>query len=281
MNRGPAPIPSAPAPRNKSLTRDPADPSLRADPSPQDVRSESVESAPIREGWTHHLSQAIDGLKAQTSASPQGTDDLRDHAALRMLYLAAGQRDKALDPIPGAPALQQDFWSNQLFGLATYLDHEQIPRESDRARRAKGHLVAAASRLGQLGPLAVRNLAFCSEVRSYGVYEEFDSLEFEAGQQVLLYAEVDNYTSQETEKGFHTALKSGYEIWDDQGERIDRNEFSVTDDHCQNRRHDFFMRYRIHMPDRIKPGEYTLRLTIEDVQSGKFDHAQIEFRIKR
>src|SRR3712207_7293935 len=37
---------------------------------------------------------------------------------------------------------------------------------------------SAAARLGEAGSLVVRNLAFCSEVSSYGVFKEFDGNTF-------------------------------------------------------------------------------------------------------
>ena len=105
-------------------------------------------------------------------------------------------------------------------------------------------------------------------------------LQFEPGEEVLLYAEIDNFKSDETDEGFHTALRSSYQIVDSKGTRVTEHEFETTEEHCQSRRRDFFMRYYVWMPKRIYDGEYTLQLTIEDVKSQKIGTATIDFRIK-
>ena len=46
------------------------------------------------------------------------------------------------------------------------------------------------------------------------------------------------------------------------------------------RRRDFFMRYFIDMPTRIYDGEYTLKLTIEDLKGQTSGEAIIPFTIK-
>ena len=90
------------------------------------------------------------------------------------------------------------------------------------------------------------------------------SYEFHSGQEVLLYAEVENFKSAATEQGFHTALRSSYQILDNRGARVDQKEFEITEEHCQNPRRDYFIRYFVWMPKRIYGGTYTLQLTIED-----------------
>ncbi len=70
---------------------------------------------------------------------------------------------------------------------------------------ANQRLNEAASRLALLSPLTVRHIAFCTEVASYGVVTPFKETEFTPGEQVLLYAEVENFKSEETPKGFRTA----------------------------------------------------------------------------
>ena len=66
----------------------------------------------------------------------------------------------------------------------------------------------------------VRNLAFCTEVQSYGCVKPFKAYEFAPGQEVLLYAEVENFTSEATPKGYHTALRSSYQVLDGRGQRV-------------------------------------------------------------
>jgi hypothetical protein len=227
------------------------------------------------------LAAAIAALEAQTQEPPKSADEVSQHARLRMLYLTAGRREEALRPIPGISAAQQDFWSKQVFGLSTLLDNQRTPDAAKRAAEARQHLTLAASRLGELGTLVVRNLNFCTEVFSYGGFTRFDKNEFHPSQQVLLYAEVENFKSEETSKGFHTSLRSSYQILDSQGHRVAADDFPVTEEHCSNQRHDYFLRYFLFLPERIYDGKYTLQLTIEDTKSQKIGQSSIEFTIKQ
>ena len=230
--------------------------------------------------WQDQLQATIAGLEASTHDAPQSQAEVGRHATLRMLYLLAGRREDALQPINGISPVQQDFWSQEIYGLATYLDTERNPESARRATEALDRLRTATTKLGEQATLAVKNLTFCTEVTSFGVYKPFEKLEFQAGQEVLLYAEVENFRSQRDEKGYHTALRSSYQILDPHGARVEAKEFDVTEERCQNQRRDFFMRYHIWMPKRIYGGRYTLQLTIEDTQSQKIGQSSIEFTIK-
>ncbi|HEX4142904.1 MAG TPA: hypothetical protein VHY91_05080 [Pirellulales bacterium] len=229
--------------------------------------------------WHAHLKAAIRGMERETADPPSTTAAIGRHAGLRLLNLVDGDRDGALRPLAGVSATQQDFWSQQLFGLSTYLDAERTPDDARRAAAAAVHMRDANLKLGDMATLMVRNVAFATEVSSYGVYKKFDHYEFHSGQEVLLYAEVENFKSAATDQGFHTALRSSYQILDNRGARVDQKEFEVSEEHCQNPRRDYFIRYFVWMPKRIYGGTYTLQLTVEDTLSQKIGQASIEFTV--
>ena len=197
-----------------------------------------------------------------------------------MLYLMAGRRDDAVEPIISIPASHQEFWSKQLYGLATWLDAEETADDARRAGETKQILEEAVARLGESAPLVVRNLAFCTNVQSYGCTKQFKTSEFSPGQEVLLYAEVENFTSEATPEGFHTSLRSSYRIFDSRGRQVADHQFTTTEEHCQNPRRDFFIGYHLRLPDRIYPGKHTLQLTIEDLKSHKVGQSSIELTFK-
>ncbi len=64
----------------------------------------------------------------------------------------------------------------------------------------------------------------------------FEHDEFKPGGKVLLYAEVENFVSNQTPRGYHTALTGSYQIFDNEGRRVDEHEFSATEEWCQSRR---------------------------------------------
>lgn len=230
--------------------------------------------------WKHNLDAAITALEMQTREAPRTVDEVGKHARLRMLYLASGRRDDTMRPIPGVLPAEQDFWTEQLYALATYLGNDQLPDPGKRAAEAKRHLTNAVDKLGELGTLAVRNLAICTDVYGFGSYKEFDSLEFAPGDKVLVYSEVENYRSKSTEKGFLTTLRVSYEILDSDGHRVEQIQPPDIEDYCASRRRDFHIRHFVDMPQRMYDGTYTLQVTVEDTQGQKIGQSKIEFTVK-
>jgi hypothetical protein len=230
--------------------------------------------------WEAHMAAAIAELEAKSKGAPKTDAEVAQQAYLHMLYLLAGRRDEALAPIPGAPAAIQDFWSKQLCGLATWLDTDHTPDSARRAAETKRIFNEAMLRLGETAPLVVHNLAFCTEVQSFGSITPFKKAEFTPNQELLLYAEVENFAVQPTARGFHTALRSSFQIFDSRGQRIDDHQFPATEEYCQSQRRDFFIGYHLRLPKRIYNGKHTLQLTVEDLQSHKVGQSSIDLVIK-
>jgi hypothetical protein len=238
----------------------------------------SSPAAPLT--WQDELTKAIQLLETKTAEPAKTPAEASLHASLRLLYLAAGHRDDALRPIAGVSESQQEFWNKQVYGLSVYLDEKRTDDDTRRAAEAMTHFRAATAQLAASASLVVRNLNFCTAVDSYGVFKKFEKYEFTAGQEVLLYAEIENFKSEQTDRGYHTALKSHYQVLDSQGKRIADQDFAVTEEHCQNLRRDFFVRYHIWMPKQIATGNYTLQLTVEDTKGQKIGQSSIQFSIK-
>jgi hypothetical protein len=230
--------------------------------------------------WRGQLGAAIRAMEAETKAAPKGEGELAMEARLRMLYLLAGRREDALRPIADAPASVQDFWVKQLYGLSVWLDAERTPDAARRAAETKQALNEAVARLAETSPLVVRNLAFCTAVQSYGTIQPFKTAEFSPDQEVVLYAEVENFTAESTPKGFHTSLKIHYQVFDGRGQRVADFDFAPMEEYCQNCRRDFFISHHLRIPKRVYPGKHTLQLTVEDLQSRKVGQSTIDFVVK-
>lgn len=229
--------------------------------------------------WQQHLAAAIQSLSTTTVADPQSSAEVLDHARLRLLQVASGESDAALEPIPSLSTVEQDYWTKQLFALATYTDSTSPLDQKRRAALAADHLEDALVQLRQLGSLSVENLAFCTKVYDFGAYEEFPSDRFAPGRQVTLYAEVENFSSQQGETDYLTSLASSYEIVDDAGQRVGGGRFPDVEDHCRNRRRDFHIQYTLPLPATAAPGNYRLKLLIEDNLSDKRGQNSVEFEI--
>ena len=239
--------------------------------------TEIREAAP--RDWRVSLQDAIASLEAQCHSQPLSTSEAYRHARLRLLALAADDLNGAVAPVPGLSPTEQDYWSKQLFAIATMLDQQSQPEAHRRASAAGMHLAKAYDQLQQLGSLAVRNLTFCDSVTAYGSYVPRKSRRFLPGEQVTLYVEVENFRSVETEKGLHTVIGSSYRVVDEHGKQVDGQEYPVVDDYCLSRRRDFHIQYDVTLPERIYEGEYRLELTLTDQLGNKIGRASIDFEI--
>jgi hypothetical protein len=235
-----------------------------------------------QKNWREHLNAAIAAMEAEARQMPRSQAETDLQSRLRLLYLLADRREDALKPVASASATSQEFLSQEVYGLATWLDSDRITDSSRRAGETRLQLANALNRLSELAPLTLRNLSFVHKVGSYGNYEPFDSYEFRPDQEVILYVEVENYKSEETPKGFRTALQGSYQIYNSDHQQVTSQDLGVTEDSCRNPRRDFFLIYGFHMKKNkdMTPGKYTLKLTIEDKKSSKFGQASIDFTIR-
>jgi hypothetical protein len=230
--------------------------------------------------WQQSIQKAIADLEHRVSPSPTTTAEVHQHVSLRILRLLAGDTEKALEPIPHISPSEQDYWSRQLFALATYLDHHSQPDDKRRAAASVTHLEEAVANLRELGSLSLRNLSFCKTVYGYGAIEPYENDTFSPGQHVSLYVEVENYHSTSSEKGFNTSLGTSYEVLDEHGKRITSGDFPDVNDTCRNRRRDFHMQLGLTLPDNIAAGRYQLQLLVKDRQSDKIGNAKASFEIR-
>jgi hypothetical protein len=249
---------------------------------PQDGSGTTNDSTtdPGSHDWRRDVDQAIMDLKLRLPDAPQTTAEVHQQVSLRLLELLAGRTEDALKPIPQISHEEQDYWSSQIYALATYLDHHSQPDDKRRAAASVAHLEEAVGHLRELGSLSLRNLTFCKHVYDFGAYEPYDDVQFAPGQQLTLYVEVENYHSDSTDKGYCTSLGTSYEIFDDQGKRIDGGDFPDVEDCCRSRRRDFHIQYGMSMPKKLSPGKYRLDLVMKDRRGDKLGHASIDFEIR-
>jgi hypothetical protein len=229
--------------------------------------------------WRQQLNGAIEALEAETSANPPTPGDVTQQARLRLLYTVAGRREDAARPILDATPATQQFLSKEVEGLGTWLDAEHVPDPVRRAVEAKPALAEALAHLGETAPLMIRNAAFCTQALAFGSFKKVDKYEFFQDQNLLLYAELENFASERIDKGFCTSLRSGYQIVDHLGKQVAWHEFPPTQDLCKNVRRDFFIAYHLRLPNKMSPGKYLLRLLIQDTARQKTGQASIEFTV--
>ena len=198
------------------------------------------------------------------------SNELRTHIELRLLQLTEGQTDAARRPLPRLAPPEQQAWQQTVSQLEGFLQGRPTATPAPQTALAEPP-----------GPLTVQHLSFCRKISSFGVYTAFNTNKFHPGQEVLLYAELENYHSRSTPEGFRTELRSRYHILDAQGQTVAEQTFPVAHDLCRRPRRDYFHTYRFSMPSPATAGRYQLHLTVEDLNSGKIGQTDIPFDIEQ
>ncbi len=197
----------------------------------------------------------------------------------RFLHLALGDLESAQKPIEGLDSGAQEYVSQTLQGLHDATDPKGHPSVRRKLSKALKSHRGATQKLASVASLELMNLAFCKEIDGFGEIKKFRSSRFRGDQQVLLYCELENFVSTKVAAGFQTRLQGTYEILDEDGKRVMEQLLPEDTDTCANQRRDFYIAYRFHLPKRIAPGIYSLRLVIEDMQGHKFGKSEIDFEI--
>lgn len=214
-------------------------------------------------------SDFLTALKAEVGRRRNATEDDEELARLeqelRLVQLAGEQPEEAVRQIDALEGPERDAFAHLLMGLATWMNADEAHRPTLRNAKIVREIRDAAAELAAASKLDVRNLAFCEKVESYGWYTEFSRSQFKPKQQVILYAEVENFTAQRTsDNSFETELQGSYQIFDTRGNLVDERELPLDKEVCRNYRRDYFLAYLIYLPDGLSSGDYRLELTIED-----------------
>ena len=231
--------------------------------------------------WRASLDQTLQLLEKELAGSPrQESDGANLAACLRMLHALANHRGEAVAAIEQLPEDEQEYWKHQMHALLLALNADEKHAPSRRAALVLRELRSAQDHLSKLSALDVRNLAFCKAVDSYGCYTEFPTQTFRPEQEIVLYAEIDNFDVEKVNDKYETELQFSYDILDSSGARVANVALPVDKNRCDNHRRDYFITYTFYLPKDIRPGSYTLQLTVEDLKGHKSNQGSLEFRVR-
>jgi|GEM_PF-6082282 len=247
----------------------------------RDAPASTGRAAPSRD-WRAELDRSIEALEREVRVNPlaKNAEMFRRHQTLRMLYALAGRRDEAIEPIVGLDESAQQFWRNQIYGLTTWWDEEHMPDELERAAAAKRYLTRANENLGELASLVVDNVCFCSNVEGRGVVDLFESNTFYVGQEVIIYAEVENFVGKSTPQGYLVKFNGSCQIFDSTGRMVDEYPSKEQERLFTTRHSKIHVIHKIFIPE-LSRGHYKLRLRIEDAIGGKINERELEFDVAR
>ncbi len=232
-------------------------------PDPQ-VTNAPIDIRGTRTGPT--LTQLVDELADELV----GTNDIDEQWRLTMIRLALGE-DQAAGEI-----------SENLSPEARRILSTLVSAATAARRAARDPQMVAASDLESAGALhsammeladpVVESITFCRRVSTFGVYDEMPEADFVAGRSTptIVYCEVRNLASSPTADGQHrTLVGTQMRIMTADGRTVWEEEVPEIEDLCRRRRADFFLAKRIALPSTLEPGEYVLKVFVEDKLSGK------------
>ena len=233
--------------------------------------------------WKPSISDSIAKLESDIEQNSTLDENLRlsHELTLRLLYLANRQLNEAMRPIEGLEANEQDYFRHQVQALYEAGNPDAMPVKSRRWSLVMNSQRQATNELAAASNLEVRSLAFCTDVQGYGVMTKFPNHQFKPDQEILLYCELENVLAEQVKAGFETQLQGTYEIIDPNGRRVADQLLPMEREICQNHRRDYFIIYHIFMPMQIAPGNYQMRVTIEDMKARKFGQANLDFQIQK
>jgi len=234
------------------------------------------------ERWDEAARRALNLLNARIADSDtlERKEQRHDEIHQRLMSLTLGNQRDAVRTIDGLSPELQEFWRNTMLGLSTMLDDMSFPDSSYRFDAAHRHLQTANSYLQNLCPVRIRKVSFINQCDGFGVYEAAPN-EFQRGEPIFIYAEIDNLTCRKNEDGYLTQVNSSYEIIDVFGNKIANGEFSKTGKHTQSRIRDIFLLWRVDLPENIMPGKYFINLSVVDTnhQDYPFNRQRLELNI--
>ncbi len=145
----------------------------------------------------------------------------------------------------------------------------------------KGETVRSAVLvLEDKAPLEIVDLKLCSRVENYGDFIAFDPPIRKAGQQYLLYCEIDGLRFEQTAAGFRTRVASEIQIVPEGGgPTVVATKLGVAEETCRKRRRDYFIAYKLVLPNPMAPGDYRIRLTARDLATDRTSTREISLAI--
>ncbi len=227
----------------------------------------------------------IDPEKRVPGANPaelwsEGLDRLRKLAGEQ--EKAAGEspgpwplRARLLDLIEQADRQQSQgerpLWKPLLAALADSQGHSS----ADPLARAAG-LRAAITALENEAPLEIGDLRLCRKVKGFGNFEPIEPSAYRGGQPLIGCCEMSGVRYIATGEMCHSRLSARVELVPVQGgEPAWSQDLGTAEDVCRHPRRDYYVNYRIVLPESVSPGQYQLKLTQRDELAGRTASASL------
>lgn len=261
------------------------------------AEAESLNAEQAFQAWLTSLEQAVQAA---------GDDEASRRRAMLRYRLARLLADKQLSDEPTADSADRPSeatssptdtdalstidaaWQNdprwqaaeRQLQVAELLLRERPRVAGDQWTAAANSLASAAEALAAYCPLKLNNPEFCRAVQSFGVTEPFAGHVFRPGQEVLLYVELQHFETQPSSAGHETEFRATYRVADANERIVSEHPLPIDRQTSRNRRHDYFIAYRLRLPNSLPNGAYHLLLSIDDVKGRKSATTRLAFELR-
>ncbi len=216
---------------------------------------------------------------------PSGKPDLIDQwrqkqTDLRLMYMIAGQSAESVRIIESLPEEEQEFWQSLMLSMNRYRDPREETSKTDQITESLDHLRAAVKKLQPLSSLSIRRTMLCSRIDGFGAVATFPTANFEPGQRILIYAELQNFQSELTAEGkFRSEFAAVLDFMREGDEEIvETIRVPQIEDFCDVERTDYFQSFELTLP--ALEGKYLMRLQLRDQLSLQVAESTLEFSVR-
>ncbi len=238
-----------------------------------------MQQVSVQGSWEQHSKMAADLLRQQLEYS-SSTRTFANEAKLRLLELVNGNRSEAARPFREVDKPFNEFWGDEVLGLAALMDELGSPDEKARYVAAAFRLDEALMDLRKLCPIRLKNVRFARDVQAFGDYLP-RSEECSVGEKVDVYLELENPTIRRTGDGYNVSASLSYEIRSNSGNVLDKVSNIAIQSASPSQRRDYYVHLRVKLPDDISQGDYQLRISVTDLndEAMQFAEEQISFKV--
>ncbi len=256
--------------------------SVVADPTDATTSIGTTES-PL-EPLIEKVEQQLAEWPRQANGKPQNEVEWRQHQTdLRLLYMMAGRSAESMRAIESLPEKEQEFWQSMMLAMEAYRGNSNTADRTEQLTETLDYVRTASRQLQPLSRMQIRRMNFCNRIEGFGSCNVFPASDFNAGQPLLLYAEIENYKSELTDDGqYQSQFAAMIEfIRDGETEPIASRTIQLPEigDRCAAERTDYFQSYELTIPS-LSPGRYILRLHVCDQLSLQTATSDLPFDIR-
>jgi hypothetical protein len=192
------------------------------------------------------------------------------HLDYQLLQFLRDEQVPQLDALSSLPLEDRELISVVMDGLTNFRNGLRADNNTLLSKKIKP-LMELADRLRSQAELNIPAMALCTRVDAFGIYEPIDPPRFLAGKEhtALLYCEIENFasTSVADKKIWETKLSQEATLYTESGMPVWVDKAGKVVDRSRNRRHDFYIVKRIHLPANLTLGRYLLKVTVEDQEA--------------